>query len=277
MNHKRSFLKRHIKGIISLCLSAFFILFGLGFLWLATLKMPDLNAFETRRVAQSTKIYDRTGEVLLYDVNTDVKRTVVKLDDISKYIQNASVAIEDADFYSHNGIKISSIIRAVFANILAGGKAQGGSTITQQVVKNSLLTQDKTITRKIKEWVLALKLEKVLTKEQILEAYLNESPYGGTFYGVEETARAFFGKSAKNVTLAQAAYLAAIPQAPTYYSPYGTHREELDNRQRLVLQRMKEQGMITDQEYNTALEEKVMFSSRNEANIKAPHFVMYVK
>lgn len=277
MSNKRSFVRRHIKAILSVCFSVFFVALGIGFFWIATLKMPDLNAFEARKVSQSTKIYDRTGEVLLYDVNTDVKRTLVKLEEISPLIQKAAVAIEDEDFYTHKGIKISSIIRAVFANILAGGASQGGSTITQQVVKNSLLTQDKTVTRKIKEWVLSLKLEKVLSKEQILEVYLNESPYGGTFYGVEETAGAFFGRSAQNVTLAQAAYLAAIPQAPTYYSPYGTHRDALDARQKLVLQKMKQLDMITDDEYKQALEEKVVFSPRNEANIKAPHFVMYVK
>ncbi len=258
-------------------LSAFFILLGAGALWIATLKIPDLTAFQTRKVAQSTKIYDRTGTVLLYDVNTDIKRTVVPLTDISPFIQKATVAIEDSDFYTHFGIRPTAIIRAAFTDILAGGASQGGSTITQQVVKNSLLTTDKTFTRKIKEWVLAIKLEKVMTKDQILGTYLNETPYGGTLYGVEEASQAFFGVPANDVTLAEAAYLASIPQAPTYYSPFGTHIDALDTRQKLVLQRMKDLNMITDEDYQSALKDKVVFLSKDNASIKAPHFVMMVK
>ncbi len=265
------------KALILLVLSGFFLLAGAGALWVATLKMPDLKTFETRKVAQSTKIYDRTGTVLLFDVNTDVKRTVVPLAEISPYIQKATVAIEDSDFYTHFGIRPTAIIRAAFTDILAGGASQGGSTITQQVVKNSLLTQDKTITRKIKEWVLAIKLEKVMTKDQILETYLNQTSYGGTLYGVEEASQAFFGKPAKDDSLAEAAYLASIPQAPTYYSPFGTHRDALDQRQKLVLQRMKELGLVNDADYNSAIKEKVQFLSKNNAGIKAPHFVMMVR
>lgn len=272
--------KKHVrfaKALILLALSLFFLIAGAGALWVSTLKMPDLNTFETRKVAQSTKIYDRTGEILLYDVNTDVKRTIVPLSDISPLVQKATISIEDANFYKHFGIEPTAIIRAVLADVLERGASQGGSTITQQVVKNALLTQDKTVTRKIKEWVLAIKLEKVMTKDQILEAYLNEAPYGGTIYGVEEASQAFFGKPSSNVTLAEAAYLASIPQAPTYYSPYGTHREDLNARQKLVLQKMKEQKFISEEEYQTALAEKVIFVARNTAGIKAPHFVMMVK
>ena len=156
--------KLPIKKILTLFTAL--CIFGLGIiiLWVSTLKIPDLSGFDERIVAQSTKIYDRTGEILLYDVHEDIRRTVVSYDEISLNIKNAAVAIEDAEFYQHNGIKIASIIRAVFSNILAGSytQGQGGSTITQQVVKNSILTQEKKISRKIKEWVLAVKLEKVL-------------------------------------------------------------------------------------------------------------------
>ncbi|MDQ2933331.1 MAG: transglycosylase domain-containing protein, partial [bacterium] len=187
------------------------------------------------------------------------------------------MAIEDSDFYTNKGIEPTSILRAIIANIATGGYSQGASTITQQVVKNSLLTRDKTITRKIKEWVLAIKLTRIMSKDDILEAYLNDTSYGGTIYGVEEASRQFFGKSSKDVTLAEAAYLAAIPQAPTYFSPYGTHREALDARHKLVLQRMKTLGKITPEEYDTVVAEKVVFLARNDQNIRAPHFVMYVK
>ena len=273
---KRRIRKHHIRAGVLLGLSATFIFTGLAALWVATLPMPDHNSFETRKHSESTKIYDRTGEILLYDTGKNAKRTPVALSEISPLIQQATIAIEDSDFYTNIGIEPMSILRAVLADILSGGFDQGASTITQQVVKNSLLTKDKTITRKIKEWVLAIKLTRVVSKDEILETYLNETPYGGTIYSVEEASRAFFGRSAKDVTLAQAAYLAAIPQAPTYYSPYSTHREDLDKRKNLVLQRMKILGEITEEEYAEASEEKVVFLSKNEG-IRAPHFVMMVR
>lgn len=267
----------HLKKLILLGLSACLIGVGVIALWVATLKMPDLNSFQTRKVIESTKIYDRTGTILLYDTGTNAKLTIIPLSDISEYVRLGTIAIEDQNFYSNIGIEPTSILRAVIADFTTGQYSQGASTITQQVVKNSLLTQDKTITRKIKEWVLAIKLTRAISKDQILETYLNETPYGGTLYGVEEASQAFFGRPAKELTLAQAAYLAAIPQAPTYYSPYGTHRDALDSRHRLVLQRMKDLGMITASEYNAAVNEKVQFLSRDSAGIRAPHFVMFVR
>ena len=152
---------------------------GFFMIWFSTLKTPDINVFDDKLLGQSAKIYDRTGTVLLYDLSQKVRRSVVPLDQISPYIKNATIAIEDNNFYNHSGIKITSLFRAVLANITQGGYSQGGSTITQQVVKNSLLTKDKTLVRKIKEIFLSLKLEKNLTKDQILTLYLNNSPYGG--------------------------------------------------------------------------------------------------
>lgn len=253
--------------------------FGAGtlLLWASTLKIPDIESFEQRKVAQSTKIYDRTGEVLLYDLHENVQRTLVPFSDISRNIKNATVAIEDEEFYQHFGVKPIAFLRAVLANIRTGSFGQGGSTITQQVIKNSLLTSDKKVSRKLKEWVLAIKLEKTLSKEQILELYLNETPYGGSIYGVEEASRRFFGKSASDVTLAEAAYLAALPQAPTRYSPYGSNRDLLDKRKDLVLQKMLENGFITREEYSDALDEVVTFQKQEDTGIKAPHFVMYIR
>ncbi len=245
-------------------------------IWAANLQIPDLKTFEERRVPESTKIYDRTGEILLYDFHKDIQREVVPFDEISRSIKNATVAIEDASFYKHKGVLPSAIFRAMLVNIGAFGFEQGGSTVTQQVVKNSLLTQEKTIARKLKEWVLALKLEQVASKEKILELYLNEIPYGGNVYGIEEASRIYLGKKSNDLTLAESAYLAALPQAPTYYSPFGNNKEKLAERKNLVLKRMFEEHFISEEEYQGALAEEVLFAPYKEANIKAPHFVFYV-
>lgn len=277
---------KHRRELLLALGSAVLLVAGLSMIWAASLKIPDVTSLETRRVEQSTKIYDRTGTVLLDDLSDDIARTLVPLSDISPRIQSAAIAIEDADFYSHNGIRVTSIIRAVLSNILKivglnDGYTQGGSTITQQVIKNTLLASGETIldkvVRKIKEWVLATKLEQVLSKEKILELYLNETPWGGRIYGVEEAAGSFFGKHAKDVTLAEAAYLAAIPQAPTYYSPYGNHRDALESRKNLVLTRMLELGLITQSEYEEARMETVVFAPQAVSGIRAPHFVFYVR
>ena len=254
-------------------------LFGSGvlFLWAATLTLPDLKSFEGRKVEQSTKIYDRTGEVLLYDLHRDIQRTVVPFSEMSRNIKNATVAIEDAEFYEHIGVRPLATFRAVFIQPLRGKGIQGGSTITQQVVKNSLLTADKTIARKLKEWVLAIKLERALSKEQILELYLNESPYGGSMYGIEEASQSFFGKSAVELSLPESAYLAALPQAPTYYSPYGNHKDKLEERKNLVLEKMHENGFITQEELASAKEVDVEFRPPRESGILAPHFVFFVR
>ncbi|MEK7641985.1 MAG: transglycosylase domain-containing protein [Patescibacteria group bacterium] len=277
MPHRKNKVHRHIKSIVALGLSAGFIVAGLIALWVATLEMPDLSSFQNRKSIESTKIFDRSGTILLYDTGKDAKRTALPLANISPLIQQATIAIEDSNFYTNIGIEPTSIIRAVLANIATGDYGQGASTITQQVVKNSLLTKDKTLTRKIKEWVIAVKLTRVMSKDQILETYLNDTSYGGTIFGVEEASRTFFGSPAKDVTLAQASYLAAIPQAPTYYSPYGTHRDALDARRKLVLRRMLDLSIISQEEHDAALEEKVQFLAKNDSSIRAPHFVMFVK
>jgi len=250
---------------------------GLLLIWIATLKTPDFKGFNDRVITNSTKIYDRTGEILLYDIYEDIKRIEIPFEDISMYAKNATVAIEDSEFYSHNGIRPKALLRAVFANLKTGEFSQGGSTITQQIVKNTLLTQNKQISRKLKEWVLALKVEKEFSKEQILEIYLNEAPYGGSMYGIQEASKTFFGIDAKDLTLAQSAYLAAIPNAPTFYSPYGKNREKLEDRKNLVLSRMVDLGFITEEEMVSAKEEVVEFLPKPEVGIEAPHFVFWVR
>jgi 1A family penicillin-binding protein len=272
--HHKNTRRHHI----ALTLASFvFITCACVLIWLSTFRIPDLNSFEQRKVSQSTKIYDNTGTILLYDIFKGSRRTVVPTDDISDNIKKAAVAIEDDTFYENMGIRPISFLRAILANITSGGYSQGGSTITQQVIKNSLLTQDKSITRKIKEWVLAIKLTQTISKDEILGVYLNESPYGGNVYGVEEASQEFFGKTAKDVSVAEAAYLAAIPQAPTTYSPYGNNKDKLDARKNLVLNKMLEIGFIDNKTHAAARAEKVEFKTQRSFGIKAPHFVMFVK
>jgi len=266
-----------LRDIILVCVICIVILTGLLLIWASTLNTPSLSSFDDRLLGQSAKIYDRTGSILLYDLSEKVRRTVTPYDQISPYAKNATIAIEDAGFYTHGGIKITSILRAIIADVFTLKFSQGGSTITQQVVKNSLLSQDKSISRKIKEWILAIKLEKNASKDTILNMYLNESPYGGNIYGIEEASGAYFDKKSKDLTLAEAAYLAALPQSPTVLSPYGKNKDKLEARKNLVLSKMLENKFITQDEYTKALAEKVVFQPKSVAGIKAPHFVMYVK
>lgn len=276
---QRSVTPRWSRRAIRFALLAGVMGAGVFAAWAIIVSIPSIDNIQNRIVGESTKIYDRTGNVLLFDVHGTMRRTEVPLEAISPHIRNATIAIEDATFYSHHGFRPMAFLRAILVNagLREGFRGQGGSTLTQQVVKNTLLTHDKTLIRKAKEIILALKLEKVASKDQILAIYLNEVGYGGTVYGVEEAAQYFFNKHAADVTLAEAAYLAALPQAPTRYSPYGSRKNELDDRKNLVLARMQELGYISDEEYGQAVNEEVAFSPQTDAGIKAPHFVFYVR
>ncbi len=269
---------RSFRGIVIFLFVAGIIGFTVLSFWIANLKIPDFSSFDERKIVQSTKIYDRTGKILLWDVHQDIKRTVVPSEKISRHLKNATVAIEDSAFYQHHGIDPTGIARAFLVNLGRGSLyGQGGSTISQQVIKNTLLTQEKSYARKIKEIILTLKLEKALSKDKILELYLNESPYGGSNYGTEAASQNYFGKSAGDLSLAESAYLAALPQAPTYYSPYGNHKDELEQRKNLVLKRMKDLGFITEKEESAAKNEKVEFLPQREQSILAPHFSIYIR
>jgi 1A family penicillin-binding protein len=275
----RKFIKKHkiaIKTLTILLLSIFLILGALTLFWISTFKVPTSESINERRITESTKIYDRTGQILLYDTGGNQRRSTVPIEEISRNIKNATIAIEDKNFYNHGGVEPLSFLRATLVNILSLNFTQGGSTITQQVVKNSLLTSEKLISRKLKEWVLAIKLEQVATKDEILSMYLNEIPYGGTIYGVEEASETFFGKKSSDVTLAEAAYLAALPKAPTFYSPYGPNRSKLEERKNLVLKEMLKNNFVSQDEYDSAMKEKVSFIAKGDYSIKAPHFVFYV-
>ncbi len=273
--------KRHRELIIKLLIYSFVISIALGgifaigtFIWVSR-DLPNPNKLSDRILAETTKIYDRTGKHLLYEIHGDAKRTLIKINNLPEYTIDAFIAIEDKNFYKHKGISLWAIIRTAITNVLKHQRA-GGSTLTQQFVKNSILTPEKTYTRKIKEAILAYQLEKKYSKKEILQLYFNEIPFGSIAYGIESASQIYFAKSARDLTLAESAILAAMVQAPTYYSPYGNHVDKLLARQKYVLKLMKEQGYITEEEMNKALEQKLVFQRQLE-DMEAPHFVFYVK
>lgn len=237
--------------------------------------LPSPDKINDRNVVESTKIYDRTGDTLLYEIHGEAKRTLVSLDQVVDYAEKATIAAEDKDFYSHFGFDPKGIARSVFLNVQSDNRV-GGSTITQQFVKNSILTSEKTYTRKIKELILAIEIEAKFSKDEILQMYLNEIPYGSNAYGIEAASETFFHKKSSELTLAEATLLASLPQRPTYYSPHGNHQEELKERQEWILDRMAEDEYITQEEADSAKNEELVFAEASEGII-APHFVLYVK
>ena len=237
--------------------------------------LPNLDELATRDVAESSKLYSRDG-TLLYEFHGEFNRTSVDLDRISPYLKNATLAVEDKDFYNHGAVSIQGIGRAVMANYETGSPVQGGSTITQQFVKNALLDRQKLYTRKVREILLAYKVESNFTKDEIMELYLNEIPYGRNAYGVEAAAQSYFGKTSGELSLAESAYLAALPQAPSYYSPTGANLEALVKRKDFVLQSMFEQGYITELEMHQANNQKVVFREP-KTEIIAPYFVSWIQ
>lgn len=240
--------------------------------------LPDPNRLNSRAIAQSTKIYARDGTTLLYEIHGEERRTLVELNEIGKYTKQATLSIEDKDFYKHGGISLRGTLRAIWADIVTGSKAQGGSTITQQLVKNAILTSEKSYIRKMKEWVLAYQIERRFSKDQILKLYFNEIPYGSNAYGIEAAAQTYFNKRAKDLDLAESALLTAILPAPSYYSPRGNHPDELLGRWRLVLDTMAAQKYITRAEADAAKQIDVLDRvSPTKDRVLAPHFVFYVR
>lgn len=252
-----------------------------GILFIASLfawfsrDLPNPYKINNRPVAQSSKIVDRNGK-LLYEIHGEENRTLVKFEDIPDNVKMATIALEDQDFYKHSGIDFKGIVRGVVLKPLTGQRAQGGSTITQQYVKNALLTSERSLTRKIKEFILSVSLEKIYSKNEILTLYLNEIPYGNNAYGIEAAAKAYFDKSTKDLTLAEAALLASVPQAPTYYNPYGSNTDALMARKNFTLDQMAKLNLIKKEEAEAAKSEVLKFTEKDEG-ILAPHFVMYVR
>jgi 1A family penicillin-binding protein len=253
-----------------------FIICALGFtgyFFIITKNLPDPELFDQRQINQSTKIFDRTGDTLLYEIHGEEKRTVIPYSDIPDYVKHAAISIEDVKFYEHSGIDWQSLARALLVNLKSGRIVQGGSTISQQLAKNAFLTPERTISRKIKELILTLRLEKKYSKDEILNLYLNQIPYGSNAYGIEAAAQTFFEKKAKDLSINEAALLASLPRAPSYYSPYGTHVDVLMDRKNHALKQMMIAKYITKEEYEEAKNGELEFSPHT-IGIKAPHFVI---
>lgn len=268
--------KKNGRGLL-IYFTLFLCLMGVGlFSYSVSKEIPDPHRITERTVAESTKIYDRSGEIILYEIHGEEKRTVIPLSEIPTRVRDAAIAAEDLNFYKHRGLDGKGIFRALLINLSRGSITQGGSTITQQLVKNSLLTGERTFTRKIKEAILAILIERRYSKDEILELYLNQIPYGSNAYGIESASESFFGKHTKDLTLGESALLAALPKAPTYYSPYGSHREELFARRDWIIDRMAEEGLIAKEAGKSAKNDKIIFSPPKNS-IRAPHFSLYVR
>lgn len=262
---KRVFISIVFLSVISIALFLYFFIFK---------TLPSPNELTQKTPQVSTKIYDRNGYVL-YKIYKDQNRTIVPLSQIPIHVRLATLAAEDAEFYNHPGFSLKGITRAIFED-LQTGSLQGGSTITQQLVKNVLLTPEKTFTRKIKELILSVQVETTYTKDQILEMYLNQVSFGGTSYGIQEAAQEFFNKNVEDLSLSEAAFLAGLPKSPTAYSPYGSTPELGIARQHEVIHLMMVNKFITPEQELQLEQEKLYFSPHGN-EIKAPHFVMYIK
>lgn len=253
-------------------------LLGLGiFALLFFFYVPSIKDFETESRQETSVLYDRTGQTILYEIYGEENRKALPSEEIPDAIREATIAMEDENFYSHPGIDIIAIARALFVNLEEGGYQQGASTITQQLARSVILTREKTLTRKVKEVLLAIKLDAYYSKSEILDRYLNQVPYGSNAYGIQAAAETFFNKNAKDLTLGEATLLAALPNAPTLYSPYGNHTDLLLNRQKIIIGKLLHEGWITKEEAVAAINENALEKvAPLKRDIIAPHFVFFV-
>ena len=270
---KKFKLKHKKKILISLLLLIFAGFVSLFFIFLKDLPRPEV--FTEAQINQSTKIYDRTGKILLSSIYGEEKRTYIPLAQIPDIMQKAIIATEDSNFYKHFGIDIPAMFRAIKIDIINRTDSHGASTITQQLIRSTFLTPDKTISRKIKEIILSIELDRKYSKDQILEWYLNQVPFGINIYGLEEASLTYFQKSAQDLTLPEAALMAAIVQLPSYYSPYGKHLDDLLARKDYVLKRMEQEHYITAEQRDEAMKVELTFNKLPKT--MAVHFVEYVK
>ena len=264
---KRGISKRRIFAIalIVIALTGFFVWLFWG--------VPLPTKLMQSKVPVSSKLYDRNGK-LIYEIYGDKRSTPIEIDELPKYVIDATISIEDKDFYKHHGFSIAGITRAAF-NTIFKRKLQGGSTLTQQLVKNELLAPERTVKRKIREFALTFFVEIIYSKKQILSLYLNQIPYGSTAYGVGAASELYFGKNAKDLSLAEAALLSGLPAAPTKYSPFGAHPELAKGRQETVLKRMVEDKYITQEEADNAKASSLKYAEPE--SLRAPHFALWVK
>lgn len=249
------------------------ILLG-AFAWYGR-NLPDPSNLALRTNEASTRIYDKTGEELLYEIHGDRKRTEVPFEEIPDAVKEATLVAEDRNFYTHPGFDIKGILRAVYLNIFTSN-SPGGSTVTQQLVKNTIVGGEKTYGRKIREVLLAYRIEQQYSKDEILNMYLNSIPYGSNAYGIEAASELYFDKSARDLTLAESSIIAALPQSPTFLSPYGNNTDYLFARQKWILNSLAELDYITEEERDIALAEELNFAPFRQ-DITAPHFVFYIR
>jgi len=251
---------------------------GISFLaWLYYSATPAANQLVLRKIQQTSTIYDSSGKHVLYRLYGEENRRIITHSEIPEVVRQATIATEDSNFYHHIGIDPLAILRALRVNITNNSFRQGASTITQQLARSAFLTREQTIRRKILEVVFALKIERNYTKEQILDQYLNEVPYGANAYGIQVASQTYFGKAPSELTLDEAALLAALPKAPSFYSPYGAHHSELALRQKDILLKMSQLKLITTAEMEEALRVDTFAKIKPFVQlIEAPHFVFYV-
>lgn len=250
---------------------------ALGFLFLFISESTDVSSLLERPLSETSALYDRTGTELLYEIHGEENRTVISHEEIPHVMRIAMVAAEDREFFRHFGVDVFSVLRAASVNIENGRIEQGASTITQQLARIAFLSREKTFSRKIREAILAIKIERVFSKGEILDLYLNTVPFGSNAYGVERAADVFFGKKARDLSLDEAALLSALPRATTHYSPYGNHREELRLRQRAILDRLESDKVVSPYEAEVARQVNTFAKLRiPDAPIRAPHFVFAV-
>ncbi len=238
--------------------------------------LPRPERYTDRPTAEPTKIYDRDGKNTLYVIHGEEKREVIDIEEVPDHFINTLLTAEDSNFYEHIGIDFQGILRSILLNFQAGRTIAGGSTISQQFVRSALLTPERKVMRKIREIILTLELERRYSKEEILEFYLNQIPFGSNAYGIESAAQIYFNKSSTELTLAESATLVSLIPAPSYLSPYGNNLEELLRRKNRLLERMHLSDLITAEELEEAKEEELVFHQPKDY-LRAPHFVMYVK
>jgi len=258
---------------IWLIIVIFLLLFLVGIVIFVSFNVPNPKKLSSTDYPQSSQIFDRNGK-LLYEIYADKRRVPVSLSEVPQNLKNATLAIEDANFYKHGGFDVRGLLRGLYRTLIEK-RLQGGSTLTQQLVKNALLTPERTISRKIKEAILTVATEMMYSKDQILEMYFNQTPYGGTLWGVQAAAKGIFNKDVKDLNLAESALIAGLPASPTKYSPF-SYPEAAKKRQIMVLDRMLELKLISREDYDKAKSEQLNYYV-SKTGIEAPHFVFYVK
>jgi len=272
---RKKFLK--ILGLLVLFFITIGTLFVLGIFIYYAKDLPRPEVFSERQQILPTRIYDRTGKILLRTIYEEEKRTIVNIDQTPECLLDAILATEDADFYKHKGIDLKGVARAIMIDLDLKQPAQGASTISQQLIRSTYLTMEKTIKRKVREAILTLELERRYSKKQILEWYINQIPLGPNIYGVGEAAKTYFGKDIADITLPESALISALIKAPSFYYPFGQNTDKLMDRKNYVLRRMLEENFIDEEIFASSSQKEIQFIEQQGSLTIAPHFVLYVE